>query len=719
MHTMKNSKTLQTIMDIIKVCCTLTHKKGIRAHARSRLDDEEDQLGMEEFGNSLTVRGGILTVADDFLKNDGQKFLSLMEELASRRIRPIDDEDDKVAEPNSEEDEWDDVYDDEDDDDYEDDEVRPCVISHFKEETLSEQQRMAEGRRMFQIFAAKMFEQRVLTAYREKVAQERQRRLLEEIEEEERQKELRELEKERKKQQKKAIKKQKEEERILSERKKKDEEEQLLREKQEAEQCVHLDNRNLHDRKQREAEKSRKEKEQKRLLEQQRVKMEADRARKEEEARRKKIAEERRLERERKEAEAQVLREKEEKERLERKKEKEERLKAAKKERKERKARERAEREALEAQMAATSLERAKQKGSESTLTSSSAVRSRAESEDFSQPSTPVSPKTHLASDLGHYRAPDGLPPNYALPTSLSNMVSPLSHADPHTQSLLKNILIPPPNLMHPNGPHAHQLSDRSSNVKGHASPPLTSPPGLRPAVASIPMETSTPYSVPLGYAMAPVQSDLTHVPPNNSMRNPDMGKHLGFMGPPASGLVGSELLSGLGVPLRPAPIQRPLTRPPGMQPEPELSVPQFNEEVTLRLSGLFDENDEVVTGSASLGGEIFSGMNKSSAWSPSVLNPPLSHPSPQSKPQSAPVGLESLWSHPTNVPTSNGPPPVLTHSQFLQLQTSGAFSNIQGNFPGMSPFTGSGPTGPTQESVPATTNPSSQSAWSNGGRFF
>lgn len=29
---------------------------------------------------------------------------------------------------------------------------------------------MEEGRRMFQIFAARMFEQRVLTAYREKVS---------------------------------------------------------------------------------------------------------------------------------------------------------------------------------------------------------------------------------------------------------------------------------------------------------------------------------------------------------------------------------------------------------------------------------------------------------------------------------------------------------------------------------------------------------------------
>lgn len=54
---------------------------------------------------------------------------------------------------------------------------------------MSEEQRMEEGRRMFQIFAARMFEQRVLAAYREKVSQERQRKLLEELDEENRLKE--------------------------------------------------------------------------------------------------------------------------------------------------------------------------------------------------------------------------------------------------------------------------------------------------------------------------------------------------------------------------------------------------------------------------------------------------------------------------------------------------------------------------------------------------
>lgn len=39
------------------------------------------------FTNSLAVKGGILTVADDLLKNDGQKFLEMMESLADKRIQ--------------------------------------------------------------------------------------------------------------------------------------------------------------------------------------------------------------------------------------------------------------------------------------------------------------------------------------------------------------------------------------------------------------------------------------------------------------------------------------------------------------------------------------------------------------------------------------------------------------------------------------------------------
>jgi len=43
------------------------------------------------FGNSLTVKGGILTVADDLLKNDGKKFIEMMEQLAERRMAREED----------------------------------------------------------------------------------------------------------------------------------------------------------------------------------------------------------------------------------------------------------------------------------------------------------------------------------------------------------------------------------------------------------------------------------------------------------------------------------------------------------------------------------------------------------------------------------------------------------------------------------------------------
>ncbi|KAF4628761.1 hypothetical protein G7Y89_g9387 [Cudoniella acicularis] len=155
------------------------------------------------FGNSLTVQGGILTVADDLLKNDGKKFIEMMEQLAERRMAREEDAREQYSNPNyghppngamhphshahnhpppppddeeyDDEDEEEDEYDSQDED-YDEEEM----------DTMTEEQRMEEGRRMFQIFAARMFEQRVLTAYKEKVAKERQEKLLEELEEENR-----------------------------------------------------------------------------------------------------------------------------------------------------------------------------------------------------------------------------------------------------------------------------------------------------------------------------------------------------------------------------------------------------------------------------------------------------------------------------------------------------------------------------------------------------
>lgn len=60
-------------------------------------DEEPEELPRSHatdffnFGNSLTVQGGILTVADDLLKNDGKKFIEMMEQLAERRMAREED----------------------------------------------------------------------------------------------------------------------------------------------------------------------------------------------------------------------------------------------------------------------------------------------------------------------------------------------------------------------------------------------------------------------------------------------------------------------------------------------------------------------------------------------------------------------------------------------------------------------------------------------------
>ncbi|KAG1455946.1 hypothetical protein G6F46_005252 [Rhizopus delemar] len=268
------------------------------------------------FGNSLTVKGGILTVADDLLKNDGKKFLDMMERLAERRMQ----KEDISLEQNTN------YFQEEDDDDEE------AYEEEEDEDTRTEEQRMEEGRRMFQIFAARMFEQRVLAAYREKVAQERQQRLLEELEEEDRLREEREakkqLEREKKKDKKRQLKKQQEEERLAREAKRKAEEEALRKQKEKKleEERQRREQERLkkeEEKRQREEERQRKEEERKRKLKEEK---EREKKRKEKEEKERKEREER----ERKEKEEErTKREHEEKEEEEKKKklEEEERLK--------------------------------------------------------------------------------------------------------------------------------------------------------------------------------------------------------------------------------------------------------------------------------------------------------------------------------------------------------------------------------------------------------
>lgn len=94
----------------------------------SEVEYEEDHAPPEffRFGNSLTVKGGILTVADDLLKNDGKKFIEMMEQLAERRMQR---EEEAAMEARE--------YDDEEEDDYDDEDIESDVCGHHERFTHS------------------------------------------------------------------------------------------------------------------------------------------------------------------------------------------------------------------------------------------------------------------------------------------------------------------------------------------------------------------------------------------------------------------------------------------------------------------------------------------------------------------------------------------------------------------------------------------------------
>ena len=197
---------------------------------------------------------------------------------------------------------------------------------------MTEEQRMEEGRRMFQIFAARMFEQRVLQAYREKVAAERQQKLLEELAEEDVRKDAKEAKKAKEAQKRKEKKdkqrqlKAEQEARKEAERAAKEAEAKAAEEKRLEEQRKKREEQRKKkeaERKAQEEEKQRKEAERlKRQQEERERQQEAERKAREQKAQEKKIKDEakrkEREEREAKEKEAKEKKAQEDKERKER-----------------------------------------------------------------------------------------------------------------------------------------------------------------------------------------------------------------------------------------------------------------------------------------------------------------------------------------------------------------------------------------------------------------
>ncbi|KAJ5674008.1 hypothetical protein N7462_009447 [Penicillium macrosclerotiorum] len=253
-------------------------------YSDEEFEDDETRAARADFfafGNSLTVKDGILTVADDLLKNDGKHFIDMMEQLAERRMQREEDTQYNIAAAHQSFHAGhnhgpldDDDYDDEEDEDYDSQEEEE--FDEDEMDAMTEEQRMQEGRRMFQIFAARMFEQRVMTAYREKVAEQRQKQLIEELLEEENRTEQRNAKKAREAQKKKDKK------RLQKQAK---EEEKARREAEKAAEEASLKAAQVEEQRQKREELRKKREAERKALEEERARKDAEKQRRAKEER--------------------------------------------------------------------------------------------------------------------------------------------------------------------------------------------------------------------------------------------------------------------------------------------------------------------------------------------------------------------------------------------------------------------------------------------------
>lgn len=470
-------------------------------------------------------------MADDLLKNDGKHFIDMMEQLAERRMQreedtqyniaaahqsfhaghnhgPLDDED--------YDDDEDDDYDSQEEEEFDEDEMVCChwqpseqgvVTDSYDQDAMTEEQRMQEGRRMFQIFAARMFEQRVMTAYREKVAEQRQKQLIEELLEEENREEQRNAKKAREAQKKKDKK------RLQKQAK---EEEKARRDAEKAAEEAAA-----------KAAHEKKLEEQRVKREEQRKKREAERKAQEDERARKEAEKQRRAKEERErqaEAERKQREQKEEKKRRDeaKRKEKEERDRKTKEEQ-ERKARQdqtKKDRDiATRAELAAKPYMQAKPISHAGPVPLTSALQTQAHPSSFQSPhyavATPVAPKASTPSrprqpsqQGSHSSSPHSQPASSDFPLQPSISPRSLAQSQSGAPGLGRHVQHQQPHLHHPQ-PSAPLSPLGRSN-----------PPGF-PALGGLPVN---PPGLP-GMGGRPLPPpDLPIYSPNSAMMNPLRG---------------------------------------------------------------------------------------------------------------------------------------------------------------------------------------------------
>ncbi|PBP16249.1 stress response protein NST1 [Diplocarpon rosae] len=578
--------------------------------------EEEDEYSDEEpeelprshatdffnFGNSLTVQGGILTVADDLLKNDGKKFIEMMEQLAERRMAREEDAREAYSNPNyghppngamhthnhshnhpppqPDDDEYDDDEE-EEEDDYDSQDEDYDEGSEM--DTMTEEQRMEEGRRMFQIFAARMFEQRVLTAYKDKVAKERQQKLLEELEEEsnaEKQKKAKKAKDAQKKKEKLAQKKQALAEEKLRREADKAAEEAALREAEEKkaeEQRLRAEEKRKKKeaaRKAEEEERARKEAEKQRRLQEQRDRQ-AESERRQREAK----------ERDRKEKEELRQREKEAREAREREaKERRERLETEKREneakaKSERESKEKQKREELSAQQAAAQAALAATQAKRPPIPIPAKLQTHAVGSPHVPVATPVIPKapTPIKLRTSSSQQDSNSPvPQTPLAGGVSQNVSPIPSAPFHGS----------PGPIGPLGKNQNPyLHHPQATSPIHAT--LKSPPGMQPPVpfAVMPQigmnfQSGMPMMAPGFGARMQHEPIFAHQPQYRPMAAPN--------GMPLHPPIGMPMAPGRGFPLPHGPPGFPQQIPNGLGGN---EVDELSSH--LGSSALLDDSDE------------------------------------------------------------------------------------------------------------------------------
>ncbi|KAI8335768.1 salt tolerance down-regulator-domain-containing protein [Chlamydoabsidia padenii] len=149
-------------------------------HDTSSLPDSKkaplDMLTYFHLRNGITLKNDMLTVSDELLKNNGEPLMHMMDLLAEQRLDELRY---SKEQENGDDKQMDDMCDEYRDYDNEDNEYA-CDSPHAEEE----EDHVDININIFKIFVAKLFEQRVLFAYREKVAQKRQEQLLQELDKE-------------------------------------------------------------------------------------------------------------------------------------------------------------------------------------------------------------------------------------------------------------------------------------------------------------------------------------------------------------------------------------------------------------------------------------------------------------------------------------------------------------------------------------------------------